>query len=178
MNNPSHAPQNPDRARKPWLIAAATTSGLLFGFGLVAGGMTSPTKVLAFLDVAGNWDPSLACVMLGAIAVGFVAFRIAEQRSKTLLGGPLSLPDKSPITKRLVVGSALFGVGWGLSGLCPGPALMTLSLGTAQAFAFVAAFLIGLKAVDGFDAVTRTRGTASSVARKSLPMHNSASETT
>jgi uncharacterized membrane protein YedE/YeeE len=96
-------------------------AGLLFGLGLLLSGMSNPAKVLGFLDVTGQWDPSLMLVMGGAIAIGFFAFRRAERQTHSLLGEPMQLPDKSRLTPRLVLGSALFGIGWGLAGICPGP---------------------------------------------------------
>lgn len=119
-------------------------AGLLFGLGLILAGMTDPAKVLAFLDLAGAWDPSLALVMGGGIAVGLGAFTIAKARSKTLLGTAMFLPQVSEIDRRLVGGSALFGVGWGLAGFCPGPALVSLGMGDAKVWIFVAAMVAGM----------------------------------
>ena len=103
--------------------------GLLFGVGLIVGGMTDPGKVQGFLDLAGSWDPSLALVMGGAVLVGLVGFRLAARRGRTLLGQALQLPSKRDIDPRLVLGSLAFGVGWGLGGYCPGPALASVTLG-------------------------------------------------
>jgi LPXTG-motif cell wall-anchored protein len=100
--------------------------------------------VLGFLDIAGKWDPSLAFVMLGAIAIGTVAFLFAKRRKKSLLGLPMQIPADSPVTLRLVLGSAVFGVGWGLAGFCPGPALVALGAGFPKAWAFVVAMLAGM----------------------------------
>lgn len=119
-------------------------AGLLFGLGLMLAGMTDPSKVLAFLDLAGAWDPSLALVMGGGIAVGLGAFTLAKGRSKTLLGSAIFLPQATVIDRRLLGGSALFGVGWGLAGFCPGPALVSLGLGDAKVWVFVAAMLAGM----------------------------------
>lgn len=119
-------------------------AGLLFGLGLMLAGMTDPSKVLAFLDLAGAWDPSLALVMGGGIAVGLGAFTLAKGRSKTLLGSAIFLPQATVIDRRLLVGSALFGVGWGLAGFCPGPALVSLGLGDAKVWVFVAAMVAGM----------------------------------
>ena len=119
-------------------------SGLIFGGGLLLSGMANPAKVLAFLDIAGAWDPSLALVMAGAIAVGLVAFRIAGKRSSTLLGEPMRLPDRRDVDNRLVLGSLGFGVGWGLAGFCPGPALVALGAGEMKALIFVIAMLAGM----------------------------------
>ncbi len=119
-------------------------AGLLFGLGLMLAGMTDPSKVLAFLDLAGAWDPSLALVMGGGIAVGLGAFTLAKGRSKTLLGSAIFLPQATVIDRRLLGGSALFGIGWGLAGFCPGPALVSLGLGDAKVWIFVAAMVAGM----------------------------------
>ena len=118
--------------------------GLLFGLALIVSGMGNPGKVLGFLDLAGNWDPSLAFVMGGAILVGVVAFQVARKRTQTFLGGALKLPTSKDIDKRLVVGSLTFGVGWGLAGYCPGPALVSLGSGQPKALIFVIAMLAGM----------------------------------
>jgi uncharacterized membrane protein YedE/YeeE len=125
-------------------VLIAALAGLLFGLGLVLSGMVFPAKVQGFLDVAGAWDPSLAFVMAGAIAIGLPAFALARRRRESLAGLPLSLPGATHIDRRLVGGSLLFGIGWGLAGLCPGPALAVLGLGDAKAAAFVAAMLAGM----------------------------------
>ncbi|MBY0468544.1 MAG: YeeE/YedE family protein [Burkholderiaceae bacterium] len=119
-------------------------SGLVFGVGLIASGMTQPTKVLAFLDVFGAWDPSLALVMGGAIAVGSVAFAIARRRRTAWSGEAMQIPTRTTIDRRLIGGGVLFGIGWGLAGFCPGPALVAASSGVASAWVFVAAMLIGM----------------------------------
>lgn len=119
-------------------------AGLVFGIGLILSGMTDPGKVIGFLDLAGAWDPSLALVMAGAIAVGFFAFRIARARGITLLGGPMKLPDGEVIDWRLLTGSAVFGVGWGLVGFCPGPAVVATGAGYWQALLFTSAMLAGM----------------------------------
>ena len=103
---------------------SALLAGLVFGLGLIISGMANPAKVQGFLDLAGAWDPSLALVMAGAIGAAFLPFRLAGQRKKSWLGEPLHLPGTREITPRLVLGSLLFGIGWGLAGLCPGPALV------------------------------------------------------
>lgn len=118
--------------------------GLLFGIGLILSGMTDPGKVIGFLDLFGNWDPSLALVMGGAIMVGVFAFAIAKKRTSTFLGGALHLPKSTDIDKRLVVGGLVFGAGWGLAGFCPGPALVSLGAGQPKAAVFVAAMLAGM----------------------------------
>lgn len=118
--------------------------GLIFGIGLILSGMTDPGKVLGFLDLAGLWDPSLAFVMGGAILVGLIAFAVAKQRTRSFLGGALSLPKSTVIDRRLVMGSLTFGVGWGLAGFCPGPALVSLGTGQPKAVVFALAMLVGM----------------------------------
>lgn len=125
-------------------IFTSLLAGLVFGLGLILSGMASPAKVLGFLDLAGAWDPSLALVMVGAIAVGLLAFTAARRRDVTLLGLPLRLPTASVIDRRLLVGSLMFGAGWGLAGFCPGPALVALGMGELKALVFVAAMLAGM----------------------------------
>lgn len=124
-------------------------SGLIFGLGLIASGMTQPTKVQAFLDVFGAWDPSLALVMGGAIAVGSVAFAIARRRRTAWSGEAMQIPTNTTIDRRLIGGGVLFGIGWGLAGFCPGPALVAASSGMASAWIFVAAMLVGMALHDG-----------------------------
>jgi uncharacterized membrane protein YedE/YeeE len=125
-------------------MAASGVAGLVFGLGLVVSGMSNPAKVLGFLDLAGAWDPSLALVMGGAIAVGAVGFAFARRRAASLLGLPMRLPATDVIDRRLVVGSVVFGVGWGLAGFCPGPALVAVATGSIDALVFVAAMLAGM----------------------------------
>ena len=126
-------------------------AGLVFGAGLMVSGMTNPAKVLGFLDLAGRWDPSLALVMAGAIAVGLVAFSIARRRNTTWLGLPLLIPVATHIDRRLVIGSALFGVGWGLAGICPGPAVVLVVAGGAKGLIFFAAMLAGMGLFEWFE---------------------------
>lgn len=118
--------------------------GLLFGLGLIVAGMTDPGKVLAFLDLAGAWDPSLMFVMGGAIAVAVFAFALARRRTSNFLGGALHLPTRKDIDQRLVMGSLLFGAGWGIAGFCPGPAIVSLAAGQPKAILFVLAMLAGM----------------------------------
>ena len=125
-------------------VAIALLAGLVFGLGLLLSGMADPAKVLGFLDLAGDWDPSLALVMAGAIAVAAAGFAVARRRVKSLLGAPIQLPTKRTIDRRLIVGSTLFGAGWGLAGFCPGPALVALGMGEAKAIVFVLAMLAGM----------------------------------
>ena len=126
--------------------------GLMFGVGLMASGMTDPSKVIGFLDLFGAWDPSLALVMGGAVVVGFFAFALAKKRTTTFLGGALRFPTSTQMDKPLVIGSLLFGAGWGLGGLCPGPALVSMADGQAKAMLFVAAMLVGML---GFELMDR-----------------------
>ena len=125
-------------------LLTALLSGLLFGVGLMVSGMANPAKVLGFLDLAGRWDPSLGFVMIGAIAVGSIAFLFARRRKQSLLGLSMRIPALTGVTLRLVLGSAVFGVGWGLAGCCPGPALVALGAGVPKAWVFVAAMLAGM----------------------------------
>ena len=118
--------------------------GLLLGTGLVVSGMSDPAKVLNFLDIAGTWDPSLAFVMGGAVIVAFLGFRLVLKRPGPLVGEAFQLPQRKDIDARLVLGAALFGIGWGLGGLCPGPALATVGLGAPGVLAFVPSMLAGM----------------------------------
>lgn len=131
-------------ARKLGELLVALAAGALFSVGLALAGMTQPAKVVAFLDVAGSWDPSLALVMIGAIAIYAVAHRLAQRRSKPLLSARFELPTRRDIDPKLVLGAALFGVGWGLSGYCPGPALTSLATGALTPLLFVAAMATGM----------------------------------
>ena len=126
--------------------------GLLFGLGLILSGMTDPGKVIGFLDLFGWWDPSLALVMGGAIAVGFFAFAIAKKRTTNFFGGMLRLTTDNQIDKPLVIGSLLFGAGWGLAGFCPGPALVSMASGQPKGLIFVVAMLAGMV---GFELMNR-----------------------
>jgi hypothetical protein len=119
-------------------------SGLIFGIGLILAGMANPAKVLAFLDVAGQWDPSLGLVMAGAIGVGLIAFAVAKRRNLSYLGFSIQLPTNRVIDKRLVLGSLAFGIGWGLVGICPAPAFVLLGVGSSKGIIFVIAMVIGM----------------------------------
>jgi uncharacterized membrane protein YedE/YeeE len=132
-------------------IVIALLAGLLFGIGLIVSGMSDPSKVLGFLDLAGRWNPSLAFVMGGAILVGLAGFRFAARRSATLLGGPMSLPKAGAIDRRLVLGGLAFGIGWGLAGFCPGPALASLAAGGTKPWIFCAAMLAGMALFELFE---------------------------
>ena len=125
-------------------LLMALLAGLVFGLGLIVSGMTDPSKVTGFLDLAGAWDPSLALVMGGAIGVGLIAFRLARTRSQALLGGPMQLPTARQIDRRLVLGGLTFGVGWGLAGYCPGPVLASLATGGSKPLIFTLAMLVGM----------------------------------
>jgi len=131
--------------------------GLVFGLGLIISGMTDPGKVLGFLDLAGLWDPSLAFVMGGAILVGVFAFAVARKRTTSVLGGAMQLPTARHIDRRLVRGSLLFGVGWGIAGFCPGPAIVSLGAGEPKALVFVLAMLVGMGAFEWLEGRKRAR---------------------
>ena len=135
------------------IVATSLLAGLVFGLGLIVSGMADPAKVVGFLDLAGAWDPSLAFVMGGAIAVGIVAFAMSGERSRSWLGAEMRLPTGRQTDPRLVSGSALFGVGWGIAGFCPGPALAALGAGEAKAIVFVAAMVAGMAFLTYFGAV-------------------------
>ena len=126
------------------LILASFASGLLFGLGLVVSQMVNPAKVLAFLDLFGAWDPSLAFVMGAAVAASALGYLVAKRRGAPVLGARLEIPTRRDLEPRLLTGAVLFGIGWGLVGLCPGPALTALPLGLWQVFLFVAAMLAGM----------------------------------
>jgi uncharacterized membrane protein YedE/YeeE len=125
-------------------MLTAFIAGLLFGSGLILSGMSNPAKVLAFLDVAGRWDPSLVFVMVGAILVAAIAFRIGGARARTVFGGTIHMPGAARVDGRLLLGAAIFGVGWGLVGYCPGPALTSLGVGGWPTLLFVAAMIAGM----------------------------------
>jgi uncharacterized protein len=118
--------------------------GLLFGVGLVVSGMADPAKVLNFLDLFGTWDPSLAFVMGGAVLVAFVGYRLVLKRNEPIVGATFHLPTRRDIDQRVIVGPAIFGLGWGIGGFCPGPALTALGLGATGTLAFVPAMIIGM----------------------------------
>ncbi len=125
-------------------IVFAALSGLIFGLGLILSGMANPAKVTGFLDLAGAWDPSLALVMAGAIAVALPLFRLARRRQNAISGDMLQWPQSRQIDAPLVIGALLFGAGWGLAGICPGPALVLLGAGLPQGLLFVASMLAGM----------------------------------
>lgn len=125
-------------------IVFAALSGLVFGLGLILSGMANPAKVTGFLDLAGAWDPSLALVMAGAIAVALPLFRLARRRQRAMAGGELQWPQNRQIDAPLLIGALIFGAGWGLAGICPGPALVLLGAGLPQGLLFVASMLAGM----------------------------------
>ncbi|MEQ8178034.1 MAG: YeeE/YedE family protein [Amphiplicatus sp.] len=126
--------------------AAALSAGLVFGLGLVISGMFNPAKIISFLDVAGAWDPSLLLVMVSALATTFVGYRLTMLRSAPMFETQFNLPVATAIDSKLIIGAGLFGIGWGLSGLCPGPAVTGAALGDIEPYAFLAAMLAGMAA--------------------------------
>ncbi len=125
-------------------LAGALVAGLLFGLGLIVAGMSNPAKVLGFLDLAGAWDPSLALVMVGGIGVARLGLIVGRRAGRSASGEPFHASGHQPVDRRLLVGSALFGIGWGLAGYCPGPAVVAVGAGTLTALPLVAGMLIGL----------------------------------
>ncbi len=141
-------------------VIASLAAGLVFGLGLIIAGMADPAKVLGFLDIAGLWDPSLALVMAGAIAVGLGAFAMAGRRTHALLGLPLEMPKAQGLDRRLIVGSALFGIGWGLAGICPGPALVLVGAGAAKGTIFTLAMIAGMALFEALERLSSSMGAA------------------
>ena len=135
----------------------AFLAGLLFGLGLIVSGMTDPSKIIGFLDITGAWDPSLAFVMGGAVLVGVVAFRFARRRTASFLGGAMHIPSARHIDRPLMLGSLAFGVGWGLAGYCPGPAVVALGSGQDQAVVFVVAMIAGMVLYEAADRLFHAR---------------------
>jgi hypothetical protein len=140
------------------IFISALFAGLVFGLGLIVAGMANPAKVQAFLDLGGQWDPSLALVMGGAIACGVVAFHHARRRQASLLGAAMQLPGARGIDRRLIGGSLLFGIGWGLAGICPGPGLVLLGAASLKGLVFVAAMLAGMLLFEAFERASGRRG--------------------
>jgi hypothetical protein len=130
--------------RKHFNLISQYLIGVLFGFGLLISGMTNPQKILNFLDLAGSWDPSLLFVMGGAVLIGLIGFYLLTQRSQAFFGGALRVPTRRHISKPLVIGSIIFGAGWGIAGFCPGPAIVSVGSGQAKAIVFVIAMLAGM----------------------------------
>lgn len=131
-------------------------SGLIFGLGLIISGMTNPAKVIGFLDIAGQWDPSLPFVMIGAISVAFFGFRHIENKKQSAFDDPIHLPGTTHISTPLIIGSLMFGAGWALAGFCPGPALVALGAGYREAFVFVLAMIVGMYIHDKLFAACKT----------------------
>jgi len=126
------------------LVIMAFLCGLIFGAGLLISGLANPEKVLGFLDLSQAWDPSLAFVMIGAIAVGIIGFALVKGRKKAFCGVPILLPENNTVDRTLVVGAVLFGLGWGLAGICPGPSLILLGAGIGKGLLFVLSMLAGM----------------------------------
>ncbi|SUX29474.1 DUF6691 family protein [Chromobacterium vaccinii] len=126
-------------------LVSAFLAGLMFGIGLIVAGMANPAKVLGFLDLAGRWDPSRALVMAGAVVVALPAFALAKRRDRALLGDEMQLPAARSVDRRLLLGSLVFGAGWGLAGVCPGPALVLAGSGLPSGLLFLAAMLAGMR---------------------------------
>jgi uncharacterized membrane protein YedE/YeeE len=139
-------------------VLSSLLAGLVFGLGLIVSGMANPAKVLGFLDLAGAWDPSLALVMGGAIAVSFLAFMFAKTRTRSLIGAEMKLPGAKHIDRRLVTGSVIFGMGWGLAGFCPGPGLVALGAGAPKAAVVVVAMLVGMAIFELLEKRPRKKG--------------------
>ena len=136
--------------RKHFGLFSQYLIGVLFGLGLIISGMSNPQKILAFLDLTGAWDPSLVFVMIGAIVVGLAGFYVVSKRTEAFFGGALHIPKKRDITKPLILGSLIFGVGWGIAGFCPGPALVALGAGHLKALVFLIAMLAGMEFCERF----------------------------
>lgn len=134
-------------------LFVSLVAGLLFGVGLAVSGMTKPSKVIGFLDPLGKWDASLMFVMMGAIAVHFVAYRLVKRRSSPYLAPSFAVPSRRDLDVKLIAGAALFGIGWGLGGFCPGPGLVSLGTGAVEVLAFVAALvggMVGVTKIEGW----------------------------
>ena len=136
--------------RKHFSLISQYLIGVMFGFGLIISGMTNPQKILNFLDITGSWDPSLIFVMGGAVLVGLGGFYLVTKRSEAFFGGALHIPKRRDITMPLIIGSVMFGAGWGIAGFCPGPAIISLGSGQIKALVFVLAMLAGMAICDRF----------------------------
>ena len=136
--------------RKHFDLISQYLIGVLFGFGLLISGMTNPQKILNFLDLSGLWDPSLLFVMGGAVLVGLGGFYLLRKRSQAFFGGALHVPTRRDVSKPLLIGSMIFGVGWGIAGFCPGPAVVAVGAGQSKALVFVIAMLAGMWICDHF----------------------------
>jgi uncharacterized membrane protein YedE/YeeE len=135
-------------------------AGLIFGLGLILSGMVNPERILGFLDLTGRWDPTLIFVMAGALLIGFLAFFIAKRRTSTFLGLDIKLPAANQIDWRLIFGSTLFGIGWGIAGFCPGPAIVSLGIGGSKVVVFVVSMLLGMVVFELLELRTRTNPSA------------------
>jgi uncharacterized membrane protein YedE/YeeE len=156
-------------------VASALAAGVIFGVGLVVGGMTLPSKVIGFLDVAGDWDPSLAFVMAGGIAVFMPLFRIISRRGAPVLTPTFAIPTRRDLDGPLILGAALFGIGWGTAGYCPGPAITSLASLAPSSLLFAGAMVFGFGLKRGFDAL-RTRQATRVVAAPTSSGHEPAWE--
>ena len=136
--------------KKHFSLISQYLIGVLFGFGLMISGMSNPQKILNFLDITGPWDPSLLFVMLGAVLVGLCGFYVVSKRAQSFFGGTLHLPAKKEVTSPLVIGSLIFGAGWGLAGFCPGPAIVALGVGHLKALVFILGMLAGMEICERF----------------------------
>jgi uncharacterized protein len=136
--------------KKHYGLLSQYAIGVLFGWGLIISGMSNPQKILGFLDLAGAWDPSLIFVMVGAVIVGLAGFYIVSKRSEAFFGGALHIPTRRDITTPLIIGSFIFGTGWGIAGFCPGPVIVALGAGHLKAFVFFIAMLAGMELCDRF----------------------------
>jgi uncharacterized protein len=136
--------------RKHFGLFSQYAIGVLFGWGLIISGMSNPHKVLGFLDIAGLWDPSLIFVMLGAILVGLGGFYVVSKRTEAFFGGALHIPTRRDISRPLVIGSFIFGIGWGIAGICPGPAIVSFGAGYIKSFVFIIAMLAGMRICETF----------------------------
>ena len=143
-------------------LIAALIAGILFGLGLTLSQMVNPEKVMAFLDITGNWDPSLALVMAGAVAVSTIGFALAGNRDKPFLSTHFAAPTAKDIDKRLLGGAAIFGIGWGLAGYCPGPVVAALSFGNLEPVIFIGMLIIGSMTQSGIDKLRQSPSTTSS----------------
>ncbi|CUA97209.1 DUF6691 family protein [Thiomonas bhubaneswarensis] len=139
--------------------------GVIFGIGLLVSGMTDPAKVIAFLDIAGPWDPSLILVMITAVLVALVPMQMAQRRTRSIVGEKIAFPSTRGITGKLILGSAIFGVGWGMTGLCPGPSLASLAASTWQEWLFFGSMFAGMI---GFELLQRLGKPAANAAKPSL----------
>ena len=152
---------------KPFAVRrnlVALLVGVVFGLGLAVAGMTNPMKVLAFLDIAGDWDPSLMLVLGSAVGLSFVGFRVILRRQRPVFDEGFALPSRSDLDRPLIIGAALFGVGWGLVGYCPGPAIASLGFGNSEALWFVPAMVLGMLLRRRFEKTEKSTDAANSVA--------------